>query len=112
MDTRKSGETVIFLPFLEEAVELSWLRVLVAITGSVETRARSLVGQVTCSRRNGEGNSERRHRLTVCLGREQTIFSNVFAIGIRELQELSSLDGTQAANFTSSSGLDRVSSWK
>ena len=61
---------------------------------------------------NEEGNSERQHRLTSLLGQvDEAIFSNVFAIGIRELQELSSLDGTQAADelYKLSSGLDRVS---
>ncbi|MEC7407521.1 MAG: AAA family ATPase [Planctomycetota bacterium] len=61
---------------------------------------------------NEEGNPERQHRLTSLLGQvDEAIFSNVFAIGIRELQELSSLDGTQAADelYKLSSGLDRVS---
>ena len=71
MDTRKSGKTVIFLPFLEGSqVELSWLRVLVAITGSVETHARSLVDQVTCSRSPmRKGTLKDSIALRVCLGR-------------------------------------------
>ncbi len=52
------------------------------------------------------------HRLTTLLGQiDEPIFTNVFAIGIRELQELSTLDDTAAADelYKLSSGLDRVS---
>ena len=42
---------------------------------------------------------------------DEPIFTNVFAIGMRELQELSTLDDTKAADelYKLSSGLDRVS---
>ncbi len=42
---------------------------------------------------------------------DESIFTNVFAIGLRELQELSTLDDTAAADelYKLSSGLDRVS---
>lgn len=52
------------------------------------------------------------HRLTMLLGQvDESIFTNVFAIGLRELQELSTLDDTAAADelYKLSSGLDRVS---
>ncbi|MEM8669644.1 MAG: AAA family ATPase [Planctomycetota bacterium] len=59
-----------------------------------------------------DGLTQGQHRLTSLLGQiDEPIFTNVFAIGIRELQELSSLDGTAAADelYKLSSGLDRVS---
>ncbi len=42
---------------------------------------------------------------------DEAIFTNVFAIGLRELQELNTLDDTAAADelYKLSSGLDRVS---
>lgn len=59
-----------------------------------------------------DGLSQGQHRLQSLLGGiDEAIFSNVFAIGIRELQELSTLDDTSAADelYKLSSGLDRVS---
>ncbi len=59
-----------------------------------------------------DGLSQGQHRLTSLLGGiDEPIFTNVFAIGIRELQELSTLDDTSAADelYKLSSGLDRVS---
>lgn len=59
-----------------------------------------------------DGLSQGQHRLSSLLGQiDEPIFTNVFAIGIRELQELSTLDGTDAADelYKLSSGLDRVS---
>ncbi|WP_404306785.1 AAA family ATPase [Neorhodopirellula lusitana] len=59
-----------------------------------------------------DGLSQGQHRLSGLLGGiDESIFSNVFAIGIRELQELSTLDDTSAADelYKLSSGLDRVS---
>ena len=59
-----------------------------------------------------DGLSQGQHRLTSLLGQiDEPIFTNVFAIGIRELQELSTLDDTAAADelYKLSSGLDRVS---
>ncbi len=59
-----------------------------------------------------DGLAQGQHRLTSLLGQiDEAIFTNVFAIGIRELQELSTLDDTSAADelYKLSSGLDRVS---
>jgi uncharacterized protein YhaN len=59
-----------------------------------------------------DGLSQGQHRLSMLLGQiDEPIFTNVFAIGIRELQELSTLDDTSAADelYKLSSGLDRVS---
>ncbi|MCR9291534.1 MAG: AAA family ATPase [bacterium] len=59
-----------------------------------------------------DGIAQGAHRLTMLLGQvDETIFTNVFAIGLRELQELSTLDDTAAADelYKLSSGLDRVS---
>ncbi len=59
-----------------------------------------------------DGLSQGQHRLSMLMGSiDETIFTNVFAIGLRELQELSTLDDTAAADelYKLSSGLDRVS---
>lgn len=59
-----------------------------------------------------DGLTQGQHRLSGLLGQiDEPIFTNVFAIGIRELQELSTLDDTAAADelYKLSSGLDRVS---
>lgn len=59
-----------------------------------------------------DGLSQGQHRLSMLLGQvDESIFTNVFAIGLRELQELSTLDDTAAADelYKLSSGLDRVS---
>ncbi|HAC92925.1 MAG TPA: hypothetical protein DCF63_20180, partial [Planctomycetaceae bacterium] len=59
-----------------------------------------------------DGISQGPHRLAMLLGQvDESIFTNVFAIGLRELQELSTLDDTSAADelYKLSSGLDRVS---
>jgi len=59
-----------------------------------------------------DGLAQGQHRLTGLMGQiDEAIFTNVFAIGIRELQELSTLDDTSAADelYKLSSGLDRVS---
>ncbi len=59
-----------------------------------------------------DGLSQGQHRLGMLLGQiDEPIFTNVFAIGMRELQELSTLDDTSAADelYKLSSGLDRVS---
>jgi uncharacterized protein YhaN len=58
------------------------------------------------------GSRQGQHLLNVLLsGVDETIFNNVFAIGIRELQELASLNDTQAAEqlYNLASGVDRVS---
>jgi len=70
----------------------------------------SLIGQVSVT--SSDGVTQGQHRLTTLLGSiDESIFSNVFAIGLRELQELSTLDDTTAADelYKLSSGLDRVS---
>ncbi|WP_436714695.1 AAA family ATPase [Roseiconus lacunae] len=59
-----------------------------------------------------DGLVQGQHRLTMLLGQiDEAIFTNVFAIGMRELQELNTLDDTAAADelYKLSSGLDRVS---
>ena len=68
------------------------------------------IGQLTVT--GQDGLTQGQHRLSSLLGQiDEPIFTNVFAIGIRELQELSTLDGTAAADelYKLSSGLDRVS---
>jgi uncharacterized protein YhaN len=68
------------------------------------------IGQLTVT--GGDGVSQGQHRLSALLGQiDESIFTNVFAIGLRELQELSTLDDTAAADelYKLSSGLDRVS---
>lgn len=70
----------------------------------------SVVGQLTVT--SSDGVTQGQHRLTTLLGSvDESIFTNVFAIGLRELQELSTLDDTAAADelYKLSSGLDRVS---
>ncbi len=69
-----------------------------------------VVGQLSVT--GQDGLSQGQHRLGMLLGQiDEPIFTNVFAIGIRELQELSTLDDTAAADelYKLSSGLDRVS---
>lgn len=68
------------------------------------------MGQLTVT--GADGLSQGQHRLASLLGQiDESIFKNVFAIGLRELQELSTLDDTSAADelYKLSSGLDRVS---
>lgn len=70
----------------------------------------SVIGQLTVM--SSDGITQGQHRLTSLLGNvDESIFTNVFAIGLRELQELSTLDDTAAADelYKLSSGLDRVS---
>lgn len=70
----------------------------------------SKTGQLTVT--GNDGLSQGQHRLAMLLGQvDESIFTNVFAIGLRELQELSTLDDTAAADelYKLSSGLDRVS---
>lgn len=58
------------------------------------------------------GSRQGQHLLNVLLsGVDESIFENVFAIGIRELQELATLNDTQAAEllYELASGVDRVS---
>jgi uncharacterized protein YhaN len=70
----------------------------------------SVIGQLNVT--SSDGITQGQHRLTSLLGNvDESIFTNVFAIGLRELQELSTLDDTAAADelYKLSSGLDRVS---
>lgn len=74
------------------------------LTDTAVTGQLSVTGQ--------DGLSQGQHRLSMLLGQiDEPIFTNVFAIGMRELQELSTLDDTKAADelYKLSSGLDRVS---
>ena len=69
-----------------------------------------VIGQLSVT--SGDGLVQGQHRLAMLLGQvDESIFTNVFAIGLRELQELSTLDDTAAADelYKLSSGLDRVS---
>lgn len=69
-----------------------------------------VTGQLSVT--GSDGLSQGQHRLSMLMGSiDETIFTNVFAIGLRELQELSTLDDTSAADelYKLSSGLDRVS---
>lgn len=61
---------------------------------------------------NASGTRQGQHILgTLLSGIDEQIFNNVFAVGLRELQELSTLDDTEAAAhlYKLTSGLDRVS---
>jgi len=58
------------------------------------------------------GAAQGQHLLSVMLsGVDESIFNNVFAVGLREIQELGTLTGTQAAShlFALTAGMDRVS---
>ncbi len=69
-----------------------------------------VTGQLSVT--GSDGLAQGQHRLAMLMGGiDETIFTNVFAIGLRELQELSTLDDTAAADelYKLSSGLDRVS---
>lgn len=58
------------------------------------------------------GSRQGQHLLSMLLsGIDETIYNNVFAVGIRELQELATLNDTQAAEqlYDLASGVDRVS---
>jgi uncharacterized protein YhaN len=70
----------------------------------------NVTGQLSVTGKDGLAQGQ--HRLSMLLGQiDEPIFTNVFAIGIRELQELNTLDDTAAADelYKLSSGLDRVS---
>lgn len=70
----------------------------------------NIVGQLSVTGQDGLAQGQ--HRLSMLLGQiDEPIFTNVFAIGMRELQELNTLDDTAAADelYKLSSGLDRVS---
>ena len=60
----------------------------------------------------GDGRSQGRQQLDVLLaGIDETIYNNVFAVGLREMQELATLDDTEAAQqlYALTGGLDRIS---
>ncbi len=59
-----------------------------------------------------DGNAQGSHQLSSLLGGvDESIFTNVFAIGLREIQELGTLNDSAAADhlYKLTSGLDRVS---
>lgn len=61
---------------------------------------------------DGDGRTERAANLAELLaGIDEAIFNNVFAVGLREIQELGTLNDTQAADqlYRLTSGVDRVS---
>ncbi len=61
---------------------------------------------------SSNGSRQGQHVLgTLLSGVDEAIFNNVFAVGLRELQELGTLDDTEAAAqlYSLTSGLDRVS---
>ncbi len=68
------------------------------------------LGEVTVT--GSDGKQHGQHLLNHMLsGVDETIYNNVFAVGIRELQELGTLNDTQAAEhlYRLASGVDRVS---
>ena len=70
----------------------------------------SALGRVVVLAANGSRQGQ--HLLNVLLsGVDESIFNNVFAVGIRELQELATLNDTEAAEllYNLASGVDRVS---
>ena len=73
-------------------------------------RSDSLLGDVTVTA--ADGTVQGGPQLHDLLGDvDEAIFQNVFAVGLEELQELGTLDGTEAARllYGLSAGLDRVS---
>jgi len=59
-----------------------------------------------------DGTVQGRHQLAVLLGGiDEEIYNNVFAVGLHEIQELATLDDTEAAQqlYDLTAGLDRVS---
>jgi uncharacterized protein YhaN len=73
-------------------------------------RSEQSLGRVVVLAANGSRQGQ--HLLNVLLsGVDESIFENVFAIGIRELQELATLNDTQASEllYNLASGVDRVS---
>ena len=61
---------------------------------------------------SSDGTARGSHLLTTLLsGVDETIFNNVFAVGLTQMQQLSSLSDTEAANqlYGLATGVDRVS---
>ena len=67
-------------------------------------------GQLTLSAADGTRQGEHFLKVLLC-NIDEAIFNNVFAVGLRELQELGTLSDTEAASllYNLSAGLDRVS---
>lgn len=81
-----------------------------SIERTSEDDDRSGIGRISVYAENGSRQGQ--HLLNVLLsGVDESIFNNVFAVGIRELQELATLNDTQAAEqlYNLASGVDRVS---
>ena len=75
-----------------------------------ERRRHTRLGRAVVLAANGSRQGQ--HLLNVLLsGVDESIFNNVFAVGIRELQELATLNDTEAAEllYNLASGVDRVS---
>ena len=74
------------------------------------TNTQDTVGEVRLSAQHGERVGSHR-LLTLLSGVDETIFNNVFAVGLREIQQLATLDDTEAARqlYNLSTGTDRVS---
>lgn len=69
-----------------------------------------LIGELRVTSRDGSRQGS--HRFTTLLsGIDETIFNNVYAVGLREMQYLGTLNDTQASRFlyNLSTGTDRVS---
>lgn len=80
------------------------------IERSLEDDDQTVTGRVVVGSENGSRQGQ--HLLNVLLsGIDESIFNNVFAVGIHELQELATLNDTQAAEqlYNLASGVDRVS---
>lgn len=76
----------------------------------LEDGDQTVIGRAVVLAENGSRQGQ--HLLSVLLsGIDESIFHNVFAVGIRELQELATLNDTQAAEqlYNLASGVDRVS---
>lgn len=92
---------------------------LAVVSGNIEYHIRRYVSLTDATDRVGDlrvtaNNSERigSHRLATLLnGLDETIFNNVFAVGLRELQQLATLDATEVGRqlYQLSTGTDRVS---
>ena len=75
-----------------------------------EENADNANGQLTLSADDGTRQGEHFLKVLLC-NIDEAIFNNVFAVGLRELQELGTLSDTEAASllYNLSAGLDRVS---
>ena len=106
-----------YLPPVHGGQAGGWLSVTTAdgvLDGAFEiaraARSDSLLGDVTVTA--ADGTAQGGQQLQDLLGDvDESIFQNVFAVGLEELQQLGTLDGTEAARllYGLSAGLDRVS---